>query len=75
MVDGRNPVADRLPVAVNKRHIDRKIDAGARHHLPLEGVAMQVDNARQNQQAAGIDAGRTVTIVRTHRDDLAAADP
>ena len=74
MIDGRDPVADRLPVAVDQRHIDRKIDAGARHHLPLEGVAMQIDNARQNQQAAGIDAGRAVAVVRTHGDDLAASD-
>jgi hypothetical protein len=58
-----------------KRTIDRKIDAGARHHLPLEGIAMQIDNARQHQQAAGIDAGRAVAVVRTHGDDLAAGNP
>ena len=75
VIDGRDAVADRLPVAVDQRHIDRKIDAGARHHLPLEGIAMQIDNARQHQQAAGIDAGRAVAVVRTHGDDLAAGNP
>ncbi len=40
MIDGGDAVADRLPVAVGQRHIDGKIDAGARHHLPLECVAM-----------------------------------
>ena len=48
-------VGDRLAVAVDQRHIDGKIDAGARHHLPLEGIAMQVDDARQHQQVAGVD--------------------
>ena len=51
-------VGDRLPVAVDQRHIDGKIDAGARHHLPLERVAVQIDDARQHLQAAGIDAER-----------------
>ena len=39
-------VGYRLPVAFGQRDVDRKIDAGARHHLPLEGVAMDVDDAR-----------------------------
>ena len=40
---------DGLPVAVDQRHIDRKIDTRARHHLPLERIAMQIDDARQHQ--------------------------
>ena len=36
---------------------------------------MQIDDARQHQQAAGIDAGRAMAVVRTHGDDLAAGDP
>jgi len=45
-------VSDRLSVAVDQGHIDRKIDTGAGHHLSLERVAMQVDDSRQHQQAA-----------------------
>ncbi|MGY3425051.1 hypothetical protein ACVWZW_005526 [Bradyrhizobium sp. F1.13.4] len=48
-------VADRLAVAVGERHVDRKVDPGARHHLPLEGIAMQIDDARQDQQIARVD--------------------
>jgi len=48
-------VTDRLPVTVDQRHVDREIDAGAGHHLPLKGVAMQIDNAGQHQQAAGVE--------------------
>ena len=48
-------VADRLAVAVGERHVDREVDPGARHHLPLEGIAMQIDDARQHQQVARVD--------------------
>ena len=75
VIDGGDAVADRLPVAVDKRHVDGKIDAGARHHLPLEGVAMEVDDTRQHQQAVGIDGERTAAMIRTDGDDLAACDP
>ena len=75
MIDGGDPVADRLPVAVEQRHIDREIDAGARHHLPLERVAMQIDDARQHQEAAGVDAERAAAVVRADGGDLAARDP
>ena len=57
VIDGRDAIADRLPIAVDKRNVDREIDAGARHHLPLERVAMEIDDSRQHQQAIGIDAG------------------
>src|ERR1700688_553041 len=56
MIDGGDAVADRLSVAVDQRHIDGKIDAGARHHLPLERITMQIDDARKDQKAAGIEA-------------------
>jgi hypothetical protein len=49
MIDGRDAVGDRLPVAVDQRDVDRKVDSGARHHLPLERIAMQIDNAGQYQ--------------------------
>jgi hypothetical protein len=50
--DRGDAVADRLTVAVGERHIDRKTDAGAGHHLPLERVAMQIDDARQHHEIA-----------------------
>ena len=55
MIDGGDAVADRLPVAVDERDIDGKIDAGARHHLSFERVAMQIDDARQHHETARID--------------------
>jgi hypothetical protein len=48
-------VADRLAIAVGERHIDREVDTGTRHHLPLEGIAMQIDDAGQHQQVARVD--------------------
>ena len=73
--DRGDAVADRLPVAVDQRHIDREIDAGARHHLPLECIAMQIDDARQHQQAAGIDARANRARGPIHGADFAAGDP
>ena len=48
-------VGDGLAVAVDQRDVDREVDAGARHHLPLEGIAMHIDDAGQHQQVARID--------------------
>ncbi len=48
-------VADRLAIAVGQCHVDRKVDAGAGHHLPLEGIAMKIDDAGQHQQVARVD--------------------
>src|ERR1700722_12067275 len=75
VTDGGNSVADGLPVAVDQCHIDGKIDAGARHHLPLERIAMQIDDARQHQQATCIDAKRTALMARTRDVDFAVRDP
>jgi hypothetical protein len=72
--DCRDAVADRLPVTVGQRHVDREIDAGARHHLPFEGVAVKVDDPGQHQQAIGIDAGRAAAMVRTDSNNVAAGD-
>jgi hypothetical protein len=74
MKDGGDAVCDRLPVAVDQRHVDGKVDARAGHHLPLEGVAMQVDNARQHFQAACVDAGRASFHRRIHRGDISPGD-
>jgi hypothetical protein len=75
VIDRRDAVADRLAVAVDQRHIDREVDAGARHHLPLERIAMQVDDARQHQEATGVDAQRSAALIRADRADLTACDP
>src|SRR5690349_1085176 len=64
-------VADRLAVAVDERDVDREIHAGARHHLPLEGVAMDVDDARQHQQAARVDRDRRASAAVDLCDVLA----
>ena len=74
MKDGRDAVTDRLPIAVEQRHIDGKIDAGAGHHLTFERIAMQIDDAWQHQQAAGIDAKRAVARERIHGDDFTVRD-
>src|SRR5262249_56971994 len=44
-----------LPIAFEQRHIDRKSDARPRHHLPLEGIAVDVDDPGQDHKAAGVD--------------------
>jgi hypothetical protein len=46
MKDGRDAVADGLPVAVGERHVGGEINPWPRHHLALEGVAVQIDDAR-----------------------------
>ena len=51
-----NAVCYRLPVAVEERDVHGEAHARPRHHLPLEGVAMDVDDAGQHQQARGIEA-------------------
>lgn len=56
MKDRRDAVSDRLPVAIGQCHVDRKIDAGAGHHLPLERIAVQIDDTRQHFQAARINS-------------------
>jgi len=48
-------ISDGLPVTVDQRYIDGKIDTGARHHLSLERVAVQIDYPGSNQQATGIE--------------------
>ena len=50
------------------------MDSRARHHLPLEGIAMQIDDARKYQEIAGIDrAGRTFDSA-AESDDGAVCD-
>jgi len=58
MKDRCDAVADRLAVAIDKRDIEGEVGARARHHLPLEGVAMQIDDARQRQEAPRVQFER-----------------
>src|SRR5262249_2124599 len=55
MKDGGNAVGDGLPVAFEQRHIDRKSDPRPRHHLSLEGIAVDVDGPGADWNAAGVD--------------------
>jgi len=48
-------ISDGLPVTVDQRYIDGKIDTGARHHLSLERVGRANRLPRQYQQATGIE--------------------
>ncbi|MGY3225600.1 hypothetical protein ACVIM5_006207 [Bradyrhizobium sp. USDA 4512] len=75
MEHGGDAVGDRLPVAVDQRHVGREVDAGARHHLPLERIAVQVDDAGQHQQATGIDVKRGATLLGVERADVATSGP
>src|SRR5260370_39997209 len=56
MENRRDAIGQRLPVAVEKRNVHGEVDAGPRHHLPLEGIAMDIDDAGQHDEAVGVDA-------------------
>src|SRR5215468_7585866 len=62
MEHGGNAVGDGLSVAVDKGNVERDINARARHDLPLKGVAMNVDNARQQQEPSGVQRADACTI-------------
>jgi len=47
-------VCDKLPVGLEQRDVVGEIDARPRHRLALERVAVDIDDARQQQQAARI---------------------
>jgi hypothetical protein len=70
--DRRYAIGDRLAVAVDQRYIDGKINAGTWHHLPLEGIAVQIDDSRQYLQIACIDGNRASCLLRAHGDNVAA---
>jgi hypothetical protein len=70
--DRRYAIGDRLAVAVDQRHIHGKINAGTWHHLPLEGIAVQIDDSRQYLQTVCIDGNRASCLLRAHGDNVAA---
>jgi hypothetical protein len=60
-VEGRgDAVRDELAVGVAKRDAWIEADPRARHELPFEGIAVQIDEARQDQEA-----------IRAQRDGVA----
>ena len=50
------PLASNCDSVSRNAEIGRKIHAGPRLHLPLERIAVQVDDARQHQQPGRIEA-------------------
>lgn len=75
VIDRGDAIGDCLPVAVEQRHVDGKIYARTWHHLPLEGIAVQIDDFRQNLDAACIDGNGTACLLRAYGGDVAAGDP
>ena len=55
---GGDAVGQQLAVDVEQRAVVGEGDAGARHDGALEGIAVQVDDAGQHQQVAGVEPGR-----------------
>src|SRR3546814_17667714 len=51
-------IGQQLAVDIMQRAVVRKRYAGAGHDGALESVAMQVDDAGQHQQVAGVQPGR-----------------
>ena len=65
MESGGDAVGEQLRFGFRQREIGGEIDAGARLHLPLERIAVQVDDAGQHQQAVGVERpgiGRRRTV-------------
>jgi len=74
MENGGDAVTDRLAVAIKKGDVDGKIDTGSRHHLPLERVAVQIDDTRQHQEAPRIELDLAAEPAAADVVDLAICD-
>ena len=64
-------VGQQLPFGLGQRQIEGEADAGARLDLPLEGVAVDVDNAGQHLQPARVQHRATTAA----RRDTPLGDP
>ncbi len=53
--DRGDAVGEGLSIAFQQRHIDWEPDAWPRHHLSLEGIAVNVDDSGKDQKAGGVD--------------------
>jgi hypothetical protein len=69
MNDGRDAVGDGLPIAFEQRNVDRKSYSRPRHHLSLEGIAVDVDDPGKDQKAAGVDPPFGVRLRADAGDD------
>lgn len=67
-------VGDRLAVAIDQRDVDRKVHLWPRHHLPLEGIAMDIDDARQHHEVACVQRERAASVFWAKLADFAAGD-
>jgi hypothetical protein len=70
---GGDPVRRQLAVGVEQRHRGVDLDAGPGHHLALERVAVDVDEAWGEEAVAQIGGARP-GVVGADRDDQRALD-
>jgi hypothetical protein len=56
-----------LAIGVEHRHVERKAHARPRHDLALEGIAMEVDDARQHHATRGVQLGAGARGMREMR--------
>ncbi len=61
-------------VGVAQRQVDVEGHFGPRHDVPLEGVAMAIDEARQHEQAGGVQPERAAVRRGVERSDDAVGD-
>src|SRR5262249_50223929 len=69
MEHGGDAVGDRLPVAVDERDVERDVDPRARHDLPLKGVAVNIYNARKQQETSAVERAGAGLIRTDGRDE------
>src|SRR5208337_2023336 len=53
--DRGDAVRDRLAVAFHQRNVQGHMHAGTRHDLALEGIAVNIDDAGKDDEAASIN--------------------
>ena len=69
MKRGGDAVGEQLRLGIAQREAGREVHAGPRLQLPFEGVAVQVDDTRQNEQAGCVEApARAVAVDQTVSD-------
>jgi len=73
MEDGGDAVGERLSIAFKQCHVEGKSDSRPRHHLPLERVAVHVDDPGEDQKARGIDRPLGARLCADARDHPALA--
>ena len=90
VVSRGDAVGGHLSVGVQQRHVEREMDARARHDLAFEGVTVDIHDSRQDQKPGGVEnlastaaAGRNAPVgdgkiapleAAFRRQDLSAGD-